>query len=77
MKKVALVSIFLCPFGRLHAADKCFSVTVIESGNCPTGTKEIGTIEDNCTSGAKEWGTISEYTTYNNTGTKGTYNCSI
>jgi hypothetical protein len=63
--------------GRSLAADQCStSYVVIESGSCPSGYKELGTIEDSCPSGTKEWGTITEYTVYGSDAA-GDWSCSI
>jgi hypothetical protein len=77
MKKALLFFILLLPIGAF-AADVCSTSAyqVIESGDCPAGYKEIGTIEDSCPAGTKEFGTITEYTVVGSDA-KGTYNCSI
>jgi hypothetical protein len=75
--KVMLLLLFMLPVGAF-AADMCSTTeyTVVESGNCPAGYVEFGTIEDSCATGTKEVGTITEYTTYGSD-SKGSFSCSI
>ncbi|MDR2269025.1 MAG: hypothetical protein LBD94_02465 [Rickettsiales bacterium] len=78
MKKIIFFLVIILPAGYLSAGEQCntSAYVVIESGDCPSGYKELGTVEDTCPSGTKEWGTITEYT-ISHSDSKGNGTCSI